>query len=197
MASRCSAKRSRHYSDDETPLDLLAAYQSDVGWKILSYASANDLCTLDILNKQFQSLTTNAWENIAKERFGMNNGKKGWRIGVNFLEEPEFIHVPDADEDLEEFEEGCRIRRAEQTISKVAANKSIIVATLNNTDNNILEIRDATNLETIRQEESPLKGSITNLALCGRVGSEIIVTSNKKHICANDLVVNGNIIILV
>lgn len=178
MASRQRAKRPRRYSDDESPLDLLAAYQSDAGCKILSYASGNDLCTLDILNNQFQSLTTNAWKNIAKERFGMNNGKKGWRIRVNFLEKTEFIHVSDADE------EGGRFRRAIQTIPKVAANESIIVAALGIYTTNILEIRDASKLNTIRQEESPLKGRITNLTLCGRVGSEIIVTSNKTHICA-------------
>ena len=62
-----------------------------MGYYIL-YASGNDLCTLDILNKQFNTLTTNQWKVVTKERFGMNNGKEGWKMGTSFLRPPTFVH---------------------------------------------------------------------------------------------------------
>ena len=71
--------------EDESPLDLLALYQSDFGDRILSYASGADLCTLDALNNQFNRLTNGQWNVVTKDRFGMSNGKEGWRKGVSFL----------------------------------------------------------------------------------------------------------------
>ena len=49
------AKRLRRVGELPTSFDLLWLYQSDLGDRILSYASGQDLCTLDILNKQFKS----------------------------------------------------------------------------------------------------------------------------------------------
>jgi len=94
-----SAKRLKRFGEMPKSFDLLRLYQSDLGDRILSYASGQDLCTLDILNKQFNTLTTNQWKVVAKERFGMNNGKEGWKVGTSFLRPPVFIHnLADCDE---------------------------------------------------------------------------------------------------
>ena len=70
-----AAKRPRRGTDDdvELPLDLLSLYQSDIGGRILSYALGADLCTIDILSKQFNALTTDQWNIVTKDRFGMSN----------------------------------------------------------------------------------------------------------------------------
>ena len=80
------------FEDDGSP-SLHALYSGDLGEKVISYASVSDFCTLDILNKQFSTLTTKAWEKITYERFGMKNGKDGWRMGTSLLKEPVFIHI--------------------------------------------------------------------------------------------------------
>jgi len=81
--------------DEEEPqqLDLLSLYQSDIGHKILSYASGTDLCSIDVLSKQFQGLTTDRWKVVTEERFGMNDGKEGWKFGTALLRPPVFMHL--------------------------------------------------------------------------------------------------------
>ena len=69
----------------------------------MSYASASDLCTIDAINKQFQGLTTDSWETITNERYGMKNGKEGWIMGTSLLRKPVYIHInraPDSDDDM-------------------------------------------------------------------------------------------------
>jgi len=95
--SRASNKKRRRTDNgrgtaDEPQLSLLWLYQSDLGDRILSYASGADLCTLDILNKQFNRLTNDQWDIVTKDRFGMNNGKEGWKVGTAFLRPPVFMH---------------------------------------------------------------------------------------------------------
>jgi len=84
-------------TDNDNEPHLLSLYQSDFGDRILTFATGADLCTLDILNKQFKRLTTEQWNTVTKERFGMNNGKEGWRLGTSFLRPPVFIHLTDVD----------------------------------------------------------------------------------------------------
>jgi len=63
-----SAKRLKRFGEMPTSFDLLRLYQSDIGDRILSYASGTDLCTLEILNKQFNSLvTTDHWNQLQKK----------------------------------------------------------------------------------------------------------------------------------
>lgn len=63
------AKRLRRVGELPTSFDLLWLYQSDLGDRILSYASGHDLCTLEILNKQFNSLvTTDKWDLVYKRK---------------------------------------------------------------------------------------------------------------------------------
>jgi len=172
--------------EDEPPLDLLALYKSDFGDRILSFASGVDLCTLDILSKQFKRLTADPWKSITKERFGMSNGKDGWRLGTSFLRPPVFIHL--TDDETRNYGYGYY-----PGSPKVAANESIIVAVTDDVDdtyhpNNEMGTRDASTLNYIRSVPSPITS--WNVSICGRVGSEIIVTSNRCQMCArrgNDL----------
>ena len=148
--------------EDESPLDLLALYQSDIGDRILSFASGADLCTLDILNKQFNALTTNQWDILTKYRFGMNNGKEGWKKGTAFLRPPEMITITDT-YDVEGAPE-------------VAANGSIILTV--DSEANGIEVRDAFNFDHIRTLALPERS--WRVSICGREGSEIIVTSFQR-----------------
>jgi len=170
ISSRTSKKRRRRpdgtVATDESPFGLLTLYRSDVGSRILSFASGADLCTLDILNKQFNALTTDQWNTVTKDRFGMNNGKEGWRLGTSFLRPPVFVHnIPDHVED--------------GGSAHVAANENIIAYT---SDFMVgIDLRDASTLNTIDTVSSLRHWKVS---ICGRVGSEIIVTSNNRHVCA-------------
>eukprot|EP00956_Cyclotella_meneghiniana_P005696 scaffold7328_cov114-Cyclotella_meneghiniana.AAC.3 len=74
-------------------IDLLSLFTGDLSDKIFSYASNEELCTLDALNHQFKALTTDPWKRITYARFGLKNGKDDWRFAVSFLREPVFIHL--------------------------------------------------------------------------------------------------------
>ena len=65
---RCRIDGDNGGGDDEPLNNLLAFYQSDVGDKILSFASGKDLCALDLSSKQLQRLTNEPWKNITKDR---------------------------------------------------------------------------------------------------------------------------------
>ena len=93
--------------------------------------------------------------------------KKAGRWAPLFLRRPIFVH------DVSEFgEEG------DPGSPHVAANESIVVCVSDMAANNEIEIRDASNLVNIRSVFTP----ITNwkVSICGRVGSEVIVTSNNE-----------------
>lgn len=80
------------FHEDGSP-NLLSLYSGDLGERLLSYASASELCKLDALDKQFRGLTPTSWGKIANERFGMKNGKGGWRMGTSLLRKPVYIHI--------------------------------------------------------------------------------------------------------
>ena len=153
--------------------DLLSLYQGDLGGKILSYASGQDLCTLDLLSKQFQALTTEQWKKVTKERFGMDNGKDGWRLGASFLREPVVIKLNDDREEEWGLYVGTPI---------VAANESMIAITSDLTGNNEISIKDASTLNHIQTEYSDITNF--NITICGSVGLEITVSSNDDQIYA-------------
>ena len=148
--------------EDEPPLDLLALYKSDIGDRILSFASGVDLCTLDILNKQFSALTTEQWNNITKDRFGMNNGKEGWRKCTSFLRPPVFIHLTDMNPDSATGFTGCGYGYYPGS-PRVAANESIIVAVTDDANglgyhpNNEMGTRYTYNLNYIESLPSPIR----------------------------------------
>jgi len=170
--TRATKRIKRDSGELPTSFDLLALYKSDFGDRILSYASGADLCTLDALNKQFHSLTTDQWKVVTKDRFGMDNGKEGWKIGTSFLRPPSFVHNAGGYEG------------ADGGSPHVAANENIIAYTsdFKINANESIELRDASTLNTISYKSSPI--SNWKVSICGRVGSEIIVTSNGKKICA-------------
>jgi len=172
MSTRATKRIKRDSGELPTSFDLLALYKSDFGDRILSFASGVDLCTLDIINKQFKSLTTNQWNIVTKERFGMNNGKEGWKMGTSFLRPPKFVHNAGGYEG------------ADGGSPHVAANENIIAYTsdFKVNANASIELRDASTLNTINLRPSPI--SNWKVAICGREGAEIIVTSNGRKICA-------------
>jgi len=166
-----AAKRPRQCGSNSGGGALLSLYQSDLGEKILSFASGVDLCTLDALNKQFKSLTNEQWKVVTKDRFGMNNGKEGWKVGTSFLRPPVFVH------NVADYGEG------DYANPKVAANESVVADISESEDG--MEIRDASSLESIYTIYSPILNS--EVSICGRVGSEIFVTSNNKQIYAQQV----------
>jgi len=163
-----SAKRLKRFGEMPKSFDLLRLYQSDIGDRILSYASGHDLCTLDILNKQFNTLTTEQWKVVTKERFGMNNGKEGWKVGTSFLRPPVFTHnLADCDEPEPDDGRSPRIDTSD----------NIVVHTSSNFrgENNI-RLMDAFTLKDIPHRISNPE-FVDKVSICGRAGSEIVVAS--------------------
>ncbi|KAL9181677.1 hypothetical protein ACHAXT_012020 [Thalassiosira profunda] len=185
MARRSKRLRPGAAAAEAPSFDLLALLDGDLGQQILSYASASDLCTLDAASQRCQGFTTEPWENITNARFGMKNGKEGWKLGTSFMRQPTFMHlVDDGDHGYGDFYPGT---------NRVASNGSIVVAVTdkpdaNNSgraypdDENSMGIRDAFSLNYIRTVASPIEN--WEVAICGRIGSEIIVTSNPDEVCA-------------
>lgn len=118
---------------------------------------------------------------VTEERFGMKNGKEGWKLGSAFLWPPVFIYLTDEEE--EGIGYGYYLGSP-----RVATNESIIVAVTDDTDdmyhpNNEIGFRDASNLNYIETVSSPIPNRRVSI-VCGQVGSEIIVTSNSRQMCA-------------
>ena len=114
----------------------------------------------------------------------MSNGKEGWKTCIAYLREPTFINpTDDQDHGYGDLYAG---------FPQSAANRSIVVMVSNEADNvmfrtfpyeeNGFGIRDAFTLNYIRTVSCPIPHS--RVTICGRVGSEIIVTSNFSQICA-------------
>ena len=167
MSTRATKRIKRDSGELPTTFDLQALYKSDLGNRILSYASGQDLCVLDILNKQFNTLTTKQWNVVTKDRFGMNDGKEGWKVGTSFLRPAKFIH------NVGGFDS------ADGGSAHVVANENIVAYT---SDFMVgIDLRDASTLNTIDTVSSLRHWKVS---ICGRLGSEIIVTSNNRHVCA-------------
>jgi hypothetical protein len=92
------------FRDDDGSPDLLALYSGDLSERMLSFASGSDLCQLDAVNKRFKDLTAAKWKLVTYERFGMKNGKDGWRMGLSFMRKPIVIdHVVTPEEGLMDY----------------------------------------------------------------------------------------------
>jgi len=164
------AKRLRRVGELPTSFDLLWLYQSDLGDRILSYATGADLCTLETLNKQFKSLvTTDKWKVVTKDRFGMNNGKEGWKIGTSFLRPPVFVHnLSNANEP--ESHDSPRIVTNDNIVVNLSEPRYVT--------HNDIKLRDASTLKQIHRHISNVHEN-AKVSICGRVGSEIVVASTK------------------
>jgi len=110
------------------------------------------------------------------EEFGFKTGKAGWRKGVSLLKTP-VVHIMNSGTDV--FYDGFPI---------VATNGSIVAAVSDMTSveegrrPSAIGIRDAQSLVFSRLASSSIENK--NVTICGRVGSEIIVTSNSSQIHA-------------
>lgn len=139
-----------------------------MGEKVLSYASPSDLCKIDTLNKQFQRFLIPTWEKITKERFGMKNGKDGYRQGISFLRKPVYIHINSAP--------GRENTMYYAGSPKVATSDEIIVITSDDaTDDGAAHgncVYDARDLD----------GGGWNLAVCGQTGAEVIASNRLNSV---------------
>ncbi|KAL9178388.1 hypothetical protein ACHAXT_000035 [Thalassiosira profunda] len=184
----------RHAGDDlgvhpeeEQYADLLSLLSGDLGGKVLSYAAASDLCAIDAVSKRFGRLTNAPWAGITKKRFGMTHlhGKEGWKIGVSFLREPIFVRMVDSGD----YGYGGKFGGS----PIIATNGSIVAVgqypigyeeerTFPDVMMGGIAVRDAYSLNYFRTMPSPIEN--WRVAICGRVGSEIIVTSTSRKIAA-------------
>jgi len=172
-----STRPNKRLRCDELPtsFDLLELVRGSIGKTILSYASGADLCAFDLVNKEFNALTTDQWKVVTKDRFGMDNGKDGWKLGTSFLRRPVFVHDARGGSPVGE------------EIPRITANENIVVDVCNEDDSfRNIWIRDASNLEYITNSVSSTGSNIMTgkVSICGQVGKEIIVTSNSRKICA-------------
>ena len=147
-----------------------------MGEKVLSYASPSDLCKIDTLNKQFQRFLIPTWEKITEERFGMKNGKDGYRQGISFLRKPVYIHINSAP--------GRENTMYYAGSPKVATSDEIIVITSDDaTDDGAAHrncVYDARDLHFKGEAEGD--GGGRNLAVCGQTGAEVIASNRLNSV---------------
>mmetsp|Transcript_12752 Transcript_12752/g.25574 ORF Transcript_12752/g.25574 Transcript_12752/m.25574 type:complete len:481 (+) Transcript_12752:175-1617(+) len=185
----------KHPRDDldqseETMIGLYDLYAGDLSEKMLSYASIDDLCKFDILSKKFQALAESRWKELVYEETGMKNGKADWVKHKSFLSEPISVELVD------EADYGYGTTFA--GTPRVTTNGSIVVMTTDDTSDNLEErtypssesevicVRDGYSLNFSRLVSSPIRSWM--LAICGRIGSEIIIASN----CIQVAAIRGN-----
>jgi WD40 repeat protein len=119
------------------------------------------------------------------QKFGLTNGKQGWKVGVSFLKRPILFEL----EDSGDFGFGSCYAGSAQ----IATNQSILVTVSDDIDSadwdrnfpleeNGMGLRDAYSLNYFRTVSSPIVN--WNVAICGKPGSEVIVTSNALQIAA-------------
>ena len=167
---------------NESTINLLALYESDVGERIRSYASATDLCTLDLLCTRTRKINIPIWHKLTEQKYGNTPqlGKEGYKYARHdvFLQEPVFANITE--------DENLNVGYGFYGYGAIAANNSIIVGVTDDTDDlplqNQIGIYDASNIQHTRNEESPIQNK--RVGICGKDGSEIIVTANDRDVCA-------------
>lgn len=171
---------------EEAMLCLYELYLGDLSEHMLSFASIHDLCTFDALSKQFQARAESRWKELVYKETGMKNGKIDWIRYLSFLQKPISVELVDeADHGY-----GCGFAGTPH----VSTNGSLVVMVTDDTSDNAYDrtypsneneeicVRDAYSLNFSRLVSSPIYS--WKSALCGRVGSEIIVTSNNREVAA-------------
>eukprot|EP00984_Skeletonema_dohrnii_P022921 scaffold12039_cov85-Skeletonema_dohrnii-CCMP3373.AAC.1 len=183
----------KHPRDDldqleETMIGLYDLYAGDLSEKTLSYASIDDLCNFDTLCKKFQALAESRWKELAYEEIGMKNDKADWVKYKSFLREPISVELVD------EADYGYGTTFAGTPRITTNSSVAVVVMTTDNTsdnaeestypssDNEVICARDGYSLNFSRLVSSPIRSWM--LAICGRIGSEIIIASNCIQVAA-------------
>ena len=187
VSGRAEAPRNEVEQSEEVIISLYDLYSGDLSEQMLSFASIHDLRTFDALSKKFQALTESRWEELVYEKTGMPNGKADIMRYASFLREPISVELVDeADHGY-----GCGFAGSVH----VATSDSLIVMVTDDTsgdmdertypsiENEVICVRDAYSLNFSRLVSSPIRSS-WRACVCGRVGSEIIVTSNAREVAA-------------
>ncbi len=164
-------------------MDMLL-HNEDILKCVLSFASASDLQNLDLVSTNFRRLTSEVWKARTFQEFGFKTGKAGWIKGTSLLKPPTVFLMNPGHFGQDIFYDGCQ---------NSASNGSMVVSVSEitsmegpsqdgNTGPSIIGIRDAKSLTFSKAASSMI--SNWNVAICGRIGSEIIVTSNSMQLCA-------------
>mmetsp|Transcript_19369 Transcript_19369/g.55755 ORF Transcript_19369/g.55755 Transcript_19369/m.55755 type:complete len:483 (+) Transcript_19369:88-1536(+) len=171
-------------------------YEDDLAGLMFKFASINCLCKLDAACKRSWRLTPNQWADRTMNRFGMSGGKGDWIRANRLLRKPIFTPLHDEGD----FGYGDMFSGSPD----VASNGNLVVAVTDDGDEasawdrtfpgerDAIAFRDASSLNFMKLLSSPI--SNWKVAICGRTGSEIIVTSDAIRIAArrgNDVQVMG------
>lgn len=140
---------------------------------MFSFASGSDLCAFETVNKRFNKLAVAAWSRVTYTRFGIRDGKEGWKLGVSFLRKPIFINL--STETNNQFGS-----------PQVAAHNSLI-AIVTNFEEDIwtgqdvrqgINVYDAINLSHV----GSLDGSGWDITIAGPPGREVFITNTDDRL---------------
>ena len=160
-------------------------YDDDLAELMFKFASIKCLCKLDILCKRSQRTTPSRWAERTMSRLGLAGGKRDWRHYHVLLGGPTFFRLQDDGD----FGFGDMLAGSPD----VTSNGNIVVGVSDDVEHNCCDrkfpgetqaiaLRDAFSLNFVKLLSSPINN--WKVAICGRVGSEIIVTSNFQQIAA-------------
>jgi hypothetical protein len=82
-------------------------------------ASTRNLCSLDLVNRGFQTSTASQWKVLTFQKFGLTNGKKRWKVGASFLKRPILFELEDSGD--------FGVRDYYAASAQTATNQSILV----------------------------------------------------------------------
>ena len=170
----------------ESPADMFFfLYEDDLAELMFKFASIKCLCKLDTLCKRTQRTTPSRWAERTMSRFGLDGGKRDWRQWNRLLLGPTFFRLQDDGD----FGFGDMLAGSPD----VTSNGNIVVGVSDEVEDNAwdrkypgekqaIALRDAFSLNFVKLLSSPINN--WKVAICGRAGSEIIVTSNSQQIAA-------------
>ena len=168
------------FSEDGSP-NLFALYAGDLSDHIISYASTSDLCTLDLVNNQFRELTIKPWEKITYERFGMKNGKDGWRMGTSLLRDPLFVN-------LEQTETHVNVSYGGS--ANVTANNSLVAIVTDDEEVDRfhryhappgINLYDSTDLSYLGSRQEGQQGLLWKTTVAGPDGNRLFISIMPEH----------------
>lgn len=184
--ARCAVKQGANLPTlAESPNDMFFfLYDDDLAEVMFKFASIKCLCKLDILCKRTKRTTPSRWAEKTMSRLGLAGGKRDWRhYHVLVVLGPTFFRL----EDEGDFGFGDMLAGSPD----VTSNGNIVVAVSDEVDawdrrypgeSQAIALRDAFSLNFVKLLSSPINN--WKVAICGRAGSEIIVTSNNRQISA-------------